>query len=776
MRLGDPWYRQQPTPTGKYLVLLCVLLQVGVLVLDLLLPLGIAIGILYVAILLPGLWYPNARLTVGLALSGSLLTITGYFLSPAPSPEIAEWEPIANRALAVLAIAIVAALTLRHRAIMAALREGSANLRRAQVITGLGHYHLTRRAGGGDFWCERCREIVGNDLAGGSIAYEELIARFVHEADSMQVQQAFAAAVEQGVPYDLEFRVVRTNGDIRYVQSSGEALRESGGKDDLVLGTMLDITEQRAIEDALSAREAKLRSILETAPEAIVTIDERGTVEAFSTSAESLFGWKAEEIVGQNVSVLMPEPYRSGHDAYVRRYLNTGEARIIGIGRVVEGQRKDGTVFPMELAVGEVASKGARVFTGFVRDLTARQRMELELRQAQKMEAVGQLTGGIAHDFNNLLTVVAGNLEMLEPRLEADETARTLLHEAQEAVELGAQLTDRLLSFGRRQSLHPQTVELGPIISESMTLLQRTLGEPIEVRAKLSSRLRPVLIDPGQLQNAIINLAVNARDAMPDGGILSIEAENVQIDPDFVEMHPEARLGNYVMISVSDTGIGMTPEVRSRALEPFFTTKGVGAGTGLGLSMVYGFIRQSGGHIQIYSEPDQGTTVRLYLPWAEAAGATTGKAAEDSPGNYPGRGERILLVEDEPRVRRVTMARLRDLGYQVLEAPSGPAALKLLDEVDGIDLLFTDMVMPEGMNGLELAHAVRARHPDLPVLLSSGYAEPETVRRDHLEGSEWLKKPSSALEVARTVRRVLDARISYRPRARPLPRKDSPPP
>jgi PAS domain S-box-containing protein len=503
-------------------------------------------------------------------------------------------------------------------------------------------------------------------------------------------------------------------------------------------------------------REARLRSILDTAPEALITIDQSGTIESFSRSAEALFGYQQKEVVGQNVKILMPSPYRDGHDDYLEHYLRTGERRIIGIGRVVTGRRKDGSVFPMELAVGEAIVGDRRIFTGFVRDLTTRQKIEQELRQAQKMEAVGQLTGGVAHDFNNLLTVITGNLEMLEAKV-SGQREHELLSEAQEAAVLGARLTERLLAFGRRQPLRAKRVDAGELLTQFSELLRRTLGETIELRTIVPARPHEAVIDPSQLQNAILNLAINARDAMPAGGKLFIELGEATLDAAYAKAHADVQIGRYVSIAVTDTGRGMTREVRERAFEPFFSTKPVGSGTGLGLSMVYGFVKQSGGHVLIDSQPDQGTTVRLYLPFAQAgAGAVTGLPAPRETATYRGSGETVLVVEDDARVRRVATARLRELGYDVLEADSGPSALEILEGGDSIDLVFTDMVMPGGMNGLQLAQAVRATWPEIRILFTSGYAEPEVVSQTQSEGADWLRKPYATLDLARKLREILE--------------------
>jgi len=495
----------------------------------------------------------------------------------------------------------------------------------------------------------------------------------------------------------------------------------------------------------IEEREARLRSILETAPDAIITIDQRGIIQSFSNAAEKLFGYTPAEIVGHNVSMLMASPHREAHDGYLERYHRTGEKRIIGIGREVEARRKDGTIFPMELAVGEVRSGNMHLFTGFIRDLTARAKLEQDLRQAQKMEAIGQLTGGLAHDFNNLLTVISGNLEMLEQR-QPDDDSRALLKEAQEATELGAQLSNRLLAFGRRQALNPKPIDLNGLAEGLVDLLRRTLGEAVEIMTQLSDGMPLVMADSGQFENVLLNLAINARDAMPKGGRLIIRTGRKEIDSE------EARLGglpagDYAMVAVTDTGTGMTPEVQRRAFEPFFTTKETGKGSGLGLSMVYGFVKQSGGHIQLYSEIGHGTTVRIFLPIPAAVAI---RAAAEAPRAEPGASsrERVLVVEDDPRVRRVSVRRLKDLGHEVIEADSGPAALKLLTEGEPVDVVFSDVVMAGGMTGIELAQEVRRRWPKLKILLASGYADPAAVQDGLVRTSAgWLAKPYSTREL-----------------------------
>lgn len=553
----------------------------------------------------------------------------------------------------------------------------------------------------------------------------------------------------------FEGRVQRPDGTERVLLWNATRLQEQRGKPLGIIAVAQDITERQKAEEGLREREARLSSIIETAPDAIITIDPRGIVQSFSVAAERLFGYSAGEVVGHNVSILMASPYKQQHDGYLERYHRTGEKRIIGIGRTVEARRKDGSIFPMELAVGEVRIGATHIFTGFIRDLSARAKMEEELRQAQKMEAIGQLTGGLAHDFNNLLTVITGNLEMLETRMKEAED-REILNEAQEAAELGAKLANRLLAFGRRQPLNPKPIDLSALVGGMTDLLRRSLGESIKVETLLSPKLPSALTDPGQIENVLLNLAINARDAMPGGGKLIIETKDTRIDQDYAAAYAAVEPGHYVMLTVTDTGTGMSPEVRQRAFEPFYTTKGPGAGSGLGLSMVYGFVKQSGGHVQLYSEEGLGTTVRIYLPVEGEA-----KASEESvPKTKPAQrahNETILVVEDDDRVRRVSVRRLTDLGYRIIEAEDGPTAMAIVKRGEPIDLVFTDVVMPGGMTGIDLAQAVRKFRPSLKILFTSGYAEPAIINNDVMTANaDWLGKPYRTDDLALKVRALLD--------------------
>jgi PAS domain S-box-containing protein len=502
-------------------------------------------------------------------------------------------------------------------------------------------------------WSAGCEALYGwtRQEAVGNVIHQLLSTRFPKPREEI-CAEVLSAGVWEG-----EILHKHKEGHTVVSATRWVALRIPDEPEPIIIQTNNDVTNMKSTEINLAEREAHLRSILDTVPDSMIVIEENGTITSFSAAAERLFGYSAGEVRGRNVKMLMPSPDREKHDGYLNRYITTGERRIIGYGRVVTGQRKDGTLFPMELAVGETRVNGKRIFTGFVRDLTSRHKIEEELRQAQKMEAIGQLTGGLAHDFNNLLTVISGNLEMIESRLN-DEKLLTMLREAQGAAEDGAKLTGQLLAFGRKQPLNPKIVDVGQLVSGFSDLLRRSVGETIELRTIISGGSNEALVDASQLQNAILNLTLNARDAMPRGGRLSIEISRVKLDVDYAQMYPHVRTGDYVLVSVTDNGAGMSQEVKQRAFEPFFTTKSVGAGTGLGLSMVYGFAKQSGGHIQLYSEEGQGTSVRVFLPAVQYATdmASPGEQAAVKRA-LPGGSEKILAVEDDARVRRVAVSR-----------------------------------------------------------------------------------------------------------------------
>jgi PAS domain S-box-containing protein len=417
---------------------------------------------------------------------------------------------------------------------------------------------------------------------------------------------------------------------------------------------------------------------------------------------------------------------------------------------------KNGDIIDVEVSSHRLPWNGREAALVVAEDVTDRKRLEEQLRQSQKMEAVGRLTGGIAHDFNNLLGIITGNLDLLIEHVEGDAEATELAEEALGGALRGAELTQRMLAFARKQPLQPKVIDLNEALPGMSTMLKRTLPENIAVETAPGKNLWLTLVDKSQVEDAILNLAVNARDAMPEGGRLFIETANIPLDEEYTSEQVEVAAGDYVMLSISDTGTGMTPETIERAFEPFFTTKPTGKGTGLGLSMVYGFVKQSGGHIRIYSELGVGTSVKLYLPRAQNSdGPATHDPGTNATEDIKGH-ETILVVEDDARLRTVTVKVLKELGYTVHEADGAPAALEVLQNLEKVDLVFSDVVMAGSMTGFDLAAAIRERRPGLHILLTTGYSE-IFVKEDRPETSiEFINKPYRRRDLALRVRAILD--------------------
>jgi PAS domain S-box-containing protein len=555
---------------------------------------------------------------------------------------------------------------------------------------------------------------------------------------------------------------VRKNGSRFLANVLITAIPGSDGRPRGFGAIMRDITARLAAEDLVKASAARLRglidTVLDTVVDGLVTIDRHGIIQSYNKACVSLFGYAVEEVLGRNVNVLMPEPDHSWHDRYVSANLGTGMAKIIGTGREVMGRRKDGSTFPMELAVGELPQGGNQAFVGIIRDLTERREAEKQrdqLRQAQKMEAVGQLTGGLAHDFNNLLAIIIGNLDLLRELRQDDLVTEELVRDALESALRGADLTRRLLAFARRQPLQPERADINEVIGGIVKLLTRTLGENIAIELALTPTVWPVQIDRAQFEAAIANLATNARDAMPRGGSLLIDTRNGQLDEDYAAAHSDVTAGDYVVIEISDSGRGMPPEILTRIFEPFFTTKGQGKGTGLGLSMVFGFMKQSGGHITVHSEPGKGTTFRLFLPRLDTVVLTQGERSTKPA--WRGGSETILVVEDNAGLRRIVVRQLSEAGYHVLQAPDAAAAMGLIEGPEPIHLLLSDIVMPGDMDGRDLARAAVRRRPVINVLLTSGFPDARLpVPALRSPGSRLLIKPYRKDELLRAVREAID--------------------
>ena len=491
----------------------------------------------------------------------------------------------------------------------------------------------------------------------------------------------------------------------------------------------------------------------ETMVDGLIVIDEAGIIHYVNPACTRLFKYANEQLIGQNVKMLMPSPFREHHDGYLVRHRETGVKRIIGVGRELLGLKSDGTIFPMYLSVGQARTADHGIFVGIIYDLTEKKRAEETILHHQKLDAIGQLSGGIAHDFNNILNVISGNLEMIAAG-DLSPGGRRAVARAQEAATRAARITQRLLAFARKQPLNKQEIDVNKTLADMAEMLQRTIGEAVTVEMHVEPAIGYISTDIDQFETAILNLAVNARDAMPSGGRLVIEAERQTIEGQARDKEEETPPGDYICISISDTGIGMTPEVSSRAMEPFFTTKDVGSGTGLGLSMVYGFMKQIGGHARLYSEVGQGTRVTLLFPRL-AVNAVAGRQAQDVSVPISA-GETILVVEDDPDVRQITVSRLESLGYRVKIATDGQGALDIVKTSGNIDLALIDVVMPGGMDGHAVADEVARIAPEIKLILTSGYS-PRMAAGDARQTRAFLPKPSTRAQVARIIRSVLDA-------------------
>jgi PAS domain S-box-containing protein len=512
------------------------------------------------------------------------------------------------------------------------------------------------------------------------------------------------------------------------------------------------------LESQVAQRTQERDRIWQVSQDLLGVADRHGKWRSINPAWKHVLGWEASDIIGRTSEWLEhPDDRARTRSEITRLAKGTSSWMFENRFRTRDGDYRllSWTAVPSEDAIYCVA----RDVTEEREQAAALAEAEERLRQAQKMETVGQLTGGVAHDFNNLLQIVTGNLDILLRNLGGDQPRlRRLVDNAMNGAKRATILTQRLLAFSRRQPLAPKPIDVNKLVASMSELLHRTLGETIEVETVLASGLWRVEADPNQLESALLNLAVNARDAMPDGGKLTIETANTHLDRIYAAQNVEVAPGQYVMVCVTDTGSGMDPHTASRVFEPFFTTKEVGKGTGLGLSMVYGFVKQSGGNVKIYSELGEGTTVKIYLP--RQVGHLPEE--EDAPAAVVPEGTReetILVCEDDDDVRAYSVEVLRDLGYRVLEAHDGPSALRLLERQEGrVDLLFTDVVLPAGMTGAVLAEKARAIRPGLRVLFTTGYARNAIVHQGRLDpGVELITKPFAYSELASRIRDLLDA-------------------
>jgi PAS domain S-box-containing protein len=586
------------------------------------------------------------------------------------------------------------------------------------------------------------------ELTPGSEVDYRLWASKVHPDDLAEQERALRAVAADGARGVREFRIVLGDGRVRVMHARETLLRDGRGNPSSVIGVNVDVTERREREAQLAEQSA----LLDKAKDAIFLSDLDDRVLYWNGAAERMYGWSRQAAIGSTVYALMCAPDRDAIRAATKAVVEKGEWS----GRLKK-QTNAGLVITVESNWTLIEEPGgARKILRIDTNIMDRLDLEQQLARAQRLEAVGQLTGGVAHDFNNLLTVILGNAELLEEDLAGRPDLEILAAMTRTAAEQAARLTSQLLSFSRRQPLDPKPVEVNALIDGMDGLLHRALGEHIEVKTIYGAHVWRALIDAAQLESAVLNLSINARDAMPKGGVLTIETTNVHLDETYAEQQTELAPGPYVVVAVSDTGSGMTEDTIARAFEPFFTTKEVGQGSGLGLSMVYGFAKQSRGHVRIYSEVGYGTTVKLYLPRVHDDLTEPAAAADITPLAPKGAGK-VLVVEDEALVRRHATSQLEKLGYEVVGCANALEALDMLRQVDDFDLLFTDIIMPGKVNGQQLAeHAVLIR-PALRILFTSGYTETALFHHGRLDaGIHFLSKPYRRHELAVKVREALE--------------------
>ena len=564
------------------------------------------------------------------------------------------------------------------------------------------------------------------------------------------LRQAIAGS---GSVWQAEYRLRKANGRHADVTDRGFIVRDDSGKAIRMIGALRDVTAQRRSEEILRASEERYRFLFENNPQPMWVFDEN-TLAFLAVNAAACvrYGYTRSEFLTMTIREIRPP-----EDVPVLARQIASEASEYQESGTWRHRKKDGTLIDVEISSHPLLFEGRPAQLVLAHDITERRKLESQLRQSQKMEAIGQLAGGVAHDFNNLLTAILGYAQLLDSQLPDDSMLREEVAEIAKAGERAASLTRQLLAFSRKQVLEPKLLDLNSSVRSLENMLRRLIGEHIDLAATLDPSLALVRADAGQIEQVIMNLVVNSRDAMPEGGKVTIETANVELGDAYALHHPAVAPGSYVMLAVSDTGAGMDAATQARIFEPFFTTKAKDTGTGLGLSTVYGIVKQSGGSIWTYSEVGKGTTFKVYLPRAEGVAKEIEQPAPDADAPAT---ETILLAEDDSAVRKLTLTILTRLGYTVLDAGTGEEALKLAREHPGaIDLVLTDLVMPQ-MSGADFASELRAARPGIAVLFMSGYTDHAIIRHDLLEsGAAFLQKPFTPSSLSRKIREVLSASV-----------------
>ena len=569
--------------------------------------------------------------------------------------------------------------------------------------------------------------------------------QIIHPDDIESAQRVWEGAVASGADHEDEYRLREASGDYRWHRVRGFPEKDAAGAVVRWWGSALDIHDAMDLRRQAQVLAGERETILQSIGDAVYTVDHDWRFTYLNHNAEEVLQRSASDLLGTVIWEEFAETTRLDVGKALHRVAeDQGEQRLVEYSPSLE-KWFDITINPTDNGL-----------TVFFRDVTEMRSLTEQLHQAQRLESVGRLTGGIAHDFNNLLTVVIGSAEALTlDNSDLSDEAREMLDMITRAAGRGAELTHHLLAFARRQPLEPRVVDISERIREFTPLLDRTLGDRVAIDTELATDLPLSLVDPAQLESAILNLSINARDAMPDGGTLTIETFFATLDEAYASSHGEVAPGDYVVVSISDSGVGIEPAHLPQLFDPFFTTKGVGKGSGLGLPMVWGFVKQSGGHVSVYSEVGHGTTFRLYLPLAEQDAPVSEELRIQPAQDLSGEGH-VLLAEDDVLVQQFAAQQLRSLGYRVTVASSGPEALELLEGIEHLDLLFTDVIMPGGMTGRDLANEVVARRPDTPVLYSSGYTENVIIHNGRLdEGVSLLTKPYSTSQLAQAVQRCV---------------------